>query len=84
MSDIFQLLTNDDSFLETGTVEEYLGNSKYGVRVRGRYLTVRSAVERLFANGTCVVINRVANLRFIVGVTGQFDIKTEKEVVVDA
>lgn len=84
MSDIFQLLTNDDSFIETGIVERYLGNGKYEVRIGGRHLAVRSAVEQFFTNGTCVVINKVTNSRYIVGITGQFDIRTRKEVVIDA
>ena len=84
MSDIIQLLTKETAIIEAGTVEEYLGNRKYRVNLNGRPIVIRAAVERLFDNGARVVINRIADMRYIVGTTGKTDTVTEKEVVINA
>ena len=84
MSDIIQLLREQDRpVIETGTIEEYLGSSMYRVKIRGRALTVRSAVERSFPVGLRVVINRTESTRYIIGSSGQFDNKERKEVIIN-
>ena len=84
MSDIVQYLTGEKTFVETGTVENYLGKGKYWVKLKERRLVIRSVVERLFGVGDRVVINRIGDMRYIVGVTGHSHTATAREVVIDA
>lgn len=84
MHDIIQSLTNKESVIETGTIDEYIGGGKYRLRMKGRELIVRSAVSQLFNDGTRVVINRVGDSRYIIGATGQMEGRIEKEIVINA
>ncbi len=84
MHDIIQSLTREDSVIETGTIDEYIGGGKYRLRMKGRELVVRSAVPQIFNNSTRVVINRVGDSRYIIGATGQMEGRIEKEIVIDA
>jgi hypothetical protein len=85
MSDFVQFLTGNKSFIETGTVEDYFGNGKYRVTVGGQQLIIRSALDAwAFTMGDRVIINRVGDLRYIVGATGQSNTVVEKEIVINA
>jgi hypothetical protein len=84
MHDIIQSLTKKESVIETGTVDEYLGDGKYRIQMNGRKILVRSAVVRLFDNGVRVVINRIGDTYYIIGATGQLENKIEREIVIDA
>jgi hypothetical protein len=86
MSDIVQLLIGkEESIIESGTISEYLGAGKYRVVLGGgRQLIIRSAVQRFFNNGARVVINKIRDSRYIIGVTGHTDTATAREVVINA
>ena len=84
MPDIVQYLTGEKTFVETGTIDQYLGNGRYRVKLKDRPLIIRSAVERLFSVGARVVINRIGDMRYIVGATGHAATANFKEVVIDA
>ena len=84
MHDIIQSLTREDSVIETGTIDEYIGGGKYRLGMKGRELVVRSAVSQIFNNNTRVVISRVGDSRYIIGATGQMEGRIEKEIVIDA
>jgi len=83
MPNILQYLVSGDSYIETGIVQESLGNRKYKVEIRGQDIYLKSAVEKILKPGDQVVINRTQYDRYIVGTTQKIKSYTEKEVVVD-
>lgn len=82
MPDVFQFLASEDSVIETGIVDTYLGNNRYRVISGGTSRILRSAVNEKLESGSRVVINRTRNDRYIIGATNQLQTRTQNEIVV--
>lgn len=84
MSDFFRKLLNvEESQIETGFVDRYLGKGKYRVNMSGVKRVLRSAVKGKIGAGERVVINRKGQDRYIIGATQQLQTRKENEIIVD-
>lgn len=83
MSDFFRFLTAENSFIETGFVDKYLGKGRYRVNMNGTKRILQSALREKLIPGMRVIINRTGQDRYIVGTTRQLQTRAENEVVVD-
>lgn len=82
MSDLLQLLASGSQYVETGFVEQYLGDDRYRVNMAGVRRIVRSGVNEKLATGMRVIINQTAHGRYVIGTTHRLQTRAENEIVV--
>lgn len=85
MPDIFSIIkeADEESKIESGVIESDLGKGRYQVRVKGRFINIRSAVNEKLKAGQRVVINRTENNKYIIGSMGWVRTQNKKEFIVD-
>lgn len=83
MSDLFQQLAKEESFIEIGEVEETVGKNKYSVTVRGKKSVLLSTVDKALQIGELVVINRTSKESYIIGTTNKKKSHVKKEIIVN-
>lgn len=82
MSDIFSLLKQQESVIETGIIDSVLESNFYRVLIGRRFVRMKSVIGTKLHPGQRVIINKIKNNLYIVGAADSFSKKTKKEIII--
>lgn len=83
MPDTIRFLNTEEGYIETGVIEEKLGDQFYRVKIGSQSHSIKAAVSQPMKRGNSVIINRTAIGRYIVGSTESLKSKQVKEIVIN-
>jgi len=83
MSNLFQQLAEEESFIEMGEVEKIIGEKRYHINIKGRTSVILSTIDKPLQIGELVVVNRTPKESYIIGTTNKKKSHLKKEIIVN-